>query len=131
LPLWARSSGLELVPSANGGPVGGLPLVGGPLPVPCVGGLREGQGKPVSSPLAGGSPLVATLDASKGPNVQKAPSVTREPVLIWRQNSRPWNVRFLGNLVSHNGTKLATVLDASLESWLKLFREDLRARIRT
>ena len=129
LPLWARSSGLELVPSVNGGPVGGLDSVGGPLPVTCVGGLREGQGKPVSSPLAGGSPLVATLDRLEGPNAEKPLPMAREAVLIWRQNSRPWNVRFLGNLVSHNGTKLATVLDASLESWLKLFREDLSARI--
>ncbi|MBL0320229.1 MAG: hypothetical protein IPP74_13215 [Alphaproteobacteria bacterium] len=131
LPIWASARTLELVPSANGGPVGSLGSVGGPLPVACVGGLGEGQGKPVSSPLEGGSPLVATLTRSEGPNAEKPLPMAREGVLIWRQNSRSWQVRFLGTLVSHNGTRLASVVDASLESWLKLFREDLRARLRT
>lgn len=130
LPLWATARTLELVPSANGGPVDRSALLGGPLPVPTGGGLREGQGMPVSSPLVGGSPLVATLTRSEGPNAEKPLPMAREAVLLWRTNARPWQVRFLGTLVAHNGLKLASVLDASLESWLKLFREDLRARIR-
>lgn len=130
LPLWATARTLELATSANGGPVGGLDSVGGPLPVPSLGELREGQGKPISSLLAGLSPSVATLSRSEGPNALKPLPMAREAVLIWRTNGKPWNVRFLGTLLAHNGLRLATVLDASLESWLKLFREDLKARIR-
>lgn len=126
LPLWATAKGLGL----NGGPIGSLALGGGPLPIPCVGGSSEAQGNPVSRPVEARSSLVATLDAPKGPNASNPLPMTREGVLIWRQNAKPWQVRFLGTLVAHNGLKLASVVDASLEAWLRLFRADLEVRIR-
>lgn len=129
LPLWASPSGLDLVPSANGLPLDRSAIVGGPSPVLGSGGVREGQGNQVSRPVAGGLPFVATLDSSEGPNAEKPSPVAREGVLIWRQNAKPWQVRFLATLVSHNGVKLVFVVDTSFESWLKVFRNDLEARI--
>lgn len=135
LPSWAtglvgiKFNGLELVPSAKGLPLDRSPLVGGPNPVLGSGGLSEGQGEAVSSPLAGVSPCVATLDASKGPNALNPSPMAREGVLLWRTNARPWQVRFLGTLITHNGERLASVVDTSLETWLKVFRADLEYRL--
>lgn len=139
LPIWATAKGLGvglgvssnalgLAPSANGPSLDRSVPVGGPSPVLGIGGPSGREGNPVSRTVGAGSSFVATLTRSEGPNAEKPLPMAREGVLIWRQNSKPWNVRFLGTLVTHNGERLATVLDASLENWLKVFRSDLEHR---
>lgn len=137
LPIWATAKGLGvssnalgLAPSANAPSLDRSALVGASSPVLGSGGPSGREGNPVSRLVEAGSSFVATLDASKGPNALNPSPMAREGVLIWRQNAKPWQVRFLGTLVVHNGERLATVLDASLENWLKVFGADLEHRIR-
>jgi hypothetical protein len=104
--------------------------VSGPSAVVGGSGLGGCQSLPVSSPVEGFGPSVPTLDASEAPNALKPLPMAREAVLLWRQNARPWNVRFLGTLVSHNGLKVVSVVDTTLDSWIKVFRADLEHRIR-
>lgn len=140
LPSWSLGGGLGRDRS-QGGPVAGPALVDEPRPFlgsverlviqgPSVSGVVASDGKLVSSPVAARSVLSPCESPSKDPNALKPAPTGREPVLIWRTNGKPWNVRFLGTLVAHNGFKLASVVDASLETWLEILRDDLGFRLR-
>lgn len=85
---------------------------------------------PVSSPVMARSVASPCESPSEGPNALKPAPMGREPVLIWRTNGKPWMCRFLGTLVTHNGFKLVSVVDTSLETWMEVLREDLGFRLR-
>lgn len=133
LPVWAAGGSLALDRSL-GGPVAGPALVNEPSEALDHAGdlLRYmiGPSKPVSSALVARSVAGLCPTPSEGPNAEKPAPKGREPVLIWRTNNKPWQVRFLGTLVTHNGSRLASTIDASLETWLDVLREDLGFRLR-
>lgn len=54
---------------------------------------------------------------------------SREPVLVWRQNKRPWYVRAV--LDVRIGAKTRPIVsDVSLDDWLEVFRADLGVKLR-
>ena len=142
LPAWAGGGSLGLDRS-RGGPVAGPALVGGSRP-PCDGLTRvqrehrnsvsslvgkDRDGNPVSSPLAARLVPSPCESPSNVPNAEKQVPMAREPVLIWRTNNKPWQVRCLAMLVTHNGFRLISVVDMSLETWMEVLREDLGFRL--
>lgn len=128
----------------RGGPalVGGLPIprwsCGGPavvrrgglLPVgvPLFGGGGPSlAGNPVSSPVAGGSPL----EAGKVAGGDRSPVLgARVPVLVWRVNKGGWYVRSRLDVLGANDKTRSLVCDLVCEDWLGLFRIDLAHRLR-
>lgn len=54
---------------------------------------------------------------------------SREPVLVWRQNKRPWYVRAVLDVRIGSKTR-PIVSDVSLDDWLEVFRADLGVRLR-
>ena len=130
LPVWAGLGGSVALGGGLGRSVDRSPVVGVPTAIVIGGGSGDEVYNGDSSPVEGRTVPCGHSDMSEGPNGFKAPPVTREAVLLWRQNKQPWRVRFIGTLVSINGLRLASVIDASLETWLEVFRNDLEHRLR-
>lgn len=109
----------------EGGPVGG-PLAG----LDGRGGFKGSPSDRVWMPVSGlpggvqevGRP--ATRDEGSAP-VQGLPTA-REPVLLWRVNRSPWQVRcFLDVVIAGNDKTRRILCDVCLDDWLPIFRAKL------
>lgn len=96
-----------------------------------LGGFEQWQANPDSSPVTGRSELVATNTSPASSNAEKQAPMAREPVLLWRVNNRPWQVRCIVDILCIDGTtKLRPTIDLSFDSWIEVFKKDLTHRLR-
>lgn len=136
--LVASQGGDDLSAAGTAG-LGAMAGSGGVLRVAggqAVGTGRMGDGEGVQA--VGGLPLPRWAGGSMGgllgalERVDRGGPVSdaaRRPVLVWRQNKRPWFVRAI--LDVRIGAKTRPIVsDVSLDDWLEVFRADLSSLLR-